>query len=185
MFVCLSVRYAFGPCNTYGHQTFHDACLGPKEGRRGVKTSNPGRVEGGGLGEIHPGYGIWEFFDPTDSRRHQASHGTPLSSTEGREGVAISKGVVGGRRFSENSSGVDKLSVPCFSLELWRTGCGYLHPRWTTAMPGLDFQKNWIWTEMTTLTGWSRSQVYKLENDLQRASENRQICQWVGVAAGQ
>jgi hypothetical protein len=37
---------------------------------------------------------------------------------------------------------------------------------------------------MTTLPGWSRSEVYKLENDLQRAAENRQICRGVGVAAG-
>ena len=32
----LSVRYAFSPCNSYDHQTFHDASLGPREGRRGV-----------------------------------------------------------------------------------------------------------------------------------------------------
>ncbi len=38
---------------------------------------------------------------------------------------------------------------------------------------------------MTTLTEWSRSEVYKLENDLQRAAENRQICRGVGVAVGQ
>ncbi len=28
-----------------------------------------------------------DFFDPTDSWRHQTFHGIPLSSTEGREGV--------------------------------------------------------------------------------------------------
>jgi hypothetical protein len=44
--VCLSVRYAFSPCNSYDHQTFHDACLGPKEGRRGVKISNQGEGAG-------------------------------------------------------------------------------------------------------------------------------------------
>jgi hypothetical protein len=38
---------------------------------------------------------------------------------------------------------------------------------------------------MTTLPGWSRSEVYQLENDLRRAAENRQICQGVRVAAGQ
>jgi len=54
MFVCLSVRYAyaFGPCNSYGHQTFHDACLGPKKDRRGVKISNRG--SGGGWVRFHP-----------------------------------------------------------------------------------------------------------------------------------
>jgi hypothetical protein len=36
---------------------------------------------------------------------------------------------------------------------------------------------------MTTLPGWSRSDVYKLENDLQRTAENRQICRGVGFAA--
>jgi hypothetical protein len=36
---------------------------------------------------------------------------------------------------------------------------------------------------MTTLPGWSRSEVYKLENDMQRVPENRHICRWVGVAA--
>jgi hypothetical protein len=38
---------------------------------------------------------------------------------------------------------------------------------------------------MTTLSGWSRSGVYKLENDLRRAAEKRQIWRGVGVAAGQ
>ncbi len=52
MFVCLSVLYAFSPCNSYDHQTFQDACLGPKEGRNGVKISNRGG--GGRLGEISP-----------------------------------------------------------------------------------------------------------------------------------
>ncbi len=60
----------------------------------------PPRRRGEGLGEIRPGCGIWEFIDPTDSRRHEAFHGTPLSFAEGREGVAISKEVGGGRRFS-------------------------------------------------------------------------------------
>ncbi len=57
----------------------------------------------------------------------------------------------GGRRLSENSSSVDKLSVPRLSLELRSIGCGCdaskrsecgcLHPRWTTAMPGLGSHK--------------------------------------------
>ncbi len=51
--VCLFVRYAFSPCNSYDHQTFHDACLGPKEGRRGVKISNRGGREG--WVRFHPG----------------------------------------------------------------------------------------------------------------------------------
>jgi hypothetical protein len=38
---------------------------------------------------------------------------------------------------------------------------------------------------MTTRPGWSRREVYKLENDLQWVSENRQICGWFGVAARQ
>jgi hypothetical protein len=38
----LSVRYAFSPCDSYSRQTFHDGPLGPKEGRRGVKTSKGG-----------------------------------------------------------------------------------------------------------------------------------------------
>jgi hypothetical protein len=36
LFVCLFVLYAFSPCDSYDHQTFHSASLGPKEGRRGV-----------------------------------------------------------------------------------------------------------------------------------------------------
>ena len=54
-------------------------------------------------------------------------------------------------------------------------------------MPVLGSQKelNLEWSEVTTLPGWSRTGVYKLENGLQRASENRQICRGVGVAAGQ
>ena len=34
--VCLFVRYAFSPCNSYDHQTIHDATLSPMEGRRGL-----------------------------------------------------------------------------------------------------------------------------------------------------
>jgi hypothetical protein len=50
--------------------------------------------------------------------------------------------------------------------------------------PGWVLKKSWIWGEMTTLPVWSRSEVYKLENDLQRAAQNRQICRGMGVAAG-
>ena len=38
---CLSVRNAFGPCNSWHHQTFHGTYLGPGEGRQGV-----GRTKG-------------------------------------------------------------------------------------------------------------------------------------------
>ena len=41
--VCLSVRYAFGPCNSYRHQTFHDTSLGPEEGRHGVGITKKGQ----------------------------------------------------------------------------------------------------------------------------------------------
>ena len=57
----------------------------------------------------------------------------------------------GGRRLSENSSSIDKLSVPRFSLELWgpvyccdalkRSEYGCLDPKLGAAMPGLDSQK--------------------------------------------
>jgi len=49
--VCLPVLYAFNPCDSYDHQSFHDACLGPKEGRRGVKICNRGE----GWVRFHPG----------------------------------------------------------------------------------------------------------------------------------
>jgi hypothetical protein len=54
--VCLSVLYAFSPCNSYDHQTFHDASLGPKEGRRGVGMVIG--VCGGGWVRFHPSHGI-------------------------------------------------------------------------------------------------------------------------------
>jgi hypothetical protein len=53
LFVYLSVRYAFSPCNSYRHQTFHDTSLGPEEGRYGVGITKKGQ-EGGYLGEISP-----------------------------------------------------------------------------------------------------------------------------------
>jgi hypothetical protein len=46
--VCLFVRYAFSPCNSYRHQTFHDTSLGPREGQRRVDMV----IGGGGVGEI-------------------------------------------------------------------------------------------------------------------------------------
>jgi hypothetical protein len=45
MSVCLSVRYAFSPCNSYRHQTFHDISLGPEEGRHGVGITKKGQEE--------------------------------------------------------------------------------------------------------------------------------------------
>ncbi len=65
MFVCSFVLYAFGPCNSYHHQTFHDARLGPKEGRRGVKISNRGGE--GGWVRFHPDDDIIRLFGPCDS----------------------------------------------------------------------------------------------------------------------
>jgi hypothetical protein len=43
MSVCLSVRYAFSPCNSYRHQTFHNTSLGPEEGRHGVGITKKGQ----------------------------------------------------------------------------------------------------------------------------------------------
>jgi hypothetical protein len=63
---------------------------------------------------------------------------------------------------SENSSSIDKLSVASFALELWSSGrgcdaskwsgCECLHPKWTTAMPGLGSQKklNLGWNDYST-----------------------------------
>jgi hypothetical protein len=48
---CLSVLYALSPCDSYDHQTFHDASLSPKEGRNGVNSRTG---VGRGLGEISP-----------------------------------------------------------------------------------------------------------------------------------
>ena len=56
MSVCLSVRYAFSPCDSYSHQTFHDGLLGPGEGGHRVRISKRGW--GGGLGEVHPSHAI-------------------------------------------------------------------------------------------------------------------------------
>jgi hypothetical protein len=58
--VCLSVRYAFSPCNGYRHQTFHDISLGPEEGRHGVGITKKGQ-KGGYLGEISPSLGVLLF----------------------------------------------------------------------------------------------------------------------------
>ena len=51
---CLFVRYAFSSCKSYDHQTFHDASLGPKEGRRGVGIVIGG-WRGGAWVKFHPG----------------------------------------------------------------------------------------------------------------------------------
>ncbi len=42
LFVCVFVRYAFSPCNSYRHQTFHDISLGPEEGRHRVEITKKG-----------------------------------------------------------------------------------------------------------------------------------------------
>ncbi len=65
MFVCLSVLYAFSPCSSYDHQTFNDASLGPKEGRRGVGIVI-GRW-GGGWVRFHPDDDILRLLGPCDS----------------------------------------------------------------------------------------------------------------------
>jgi hypothetical protein len=59
LFVCSSVRYAFSPCNSYRHQTFHDASLGPREGREGVGATMGGGGDRVGLGEISPRSSIY------------------------------------------------------------------------------------------------------------------------------
>ncbi len=59
MYVCLSVLYAFSPCNSYRHQTFHDISLGPEEGRHGLESLRRGRR--GYLGEISPSLGVLLF----------------------------------------------------------------------------------------------------------------------------
>jgi hypothetical protein len=41
--VCLFVRYASSPCNSYRHQTFHDTSLGPEEGWHGVGITKKGQ----------------------------------------------------------------------------------------------------------------------------------------------
>ncbi len=52
---CLSVRYAFSPCNSYRDQTFHDTSLGPEEGRHGVGITKKGQERG-----------TWVKFHPDD-----------------------------------------------------------------------------------------------------------------------
>ncbi len=56
--VCLSVRYAFSPCNSYRHQTFHDISLGPEEGRHGVGITKKGQ-KGGTWVKFHP---VWVYY---------------------------------------------------------------------------------------------------------------------------
>jgi hypothetical protein len=55
LFVCLSVRYAFSPCNSYRHQTFHDISLGPEEGRHVVGITKKGQ-EGCTWVKFHSGW---------------------------------------------------------------------------------------------------------------------------------
>ncbi len=59
--VCLSVRYAFSPCNNYRHQTFHDIFLGPEAGRHGVGITKKGQ-EGGTWVKFHPGW-VYCYLD--------------------------------------------------------------------------------------------------------------------------
>ncbi len=53
MFVCLFVRYASSPCNSYRHQTFHNDSLGPKEGEEAVGITEESR-KGGSWVKFHP-----------------------------------------------------------------------------------------------------------------------------------
>lgn len=39
---CLFVRYAFGSCNSYDHQIFHDGYLGLEEGWNGHREMKSG-----------------------------------------------------------------------------------------------------------------------------------------------
>ncbi len=52
--VCLFVRYAFSPCNSYRHQTFHDIFLGPEKGRHRVGIIKKGQ-------EGVPGWNFTQF----------------------------------------------------------------------------------------------------------------------------
>ncbi len=42
MSVCLFVLYAFGPCNSWLHETFHGTPLGPEEDQDGVDATQGG-----------------------------------------------------------------------------------------------------------------------------------------------
>jgi hypothetical protein len=55
--VCLVVRYAFSPCNSYRLQIFHDTSLGPEDGRHGVEITKKGQ-EGGTWMKFHP---VWVY----------------------------------------------------------------------------------------------------------------------------
>jgi hypothetical protein len=57
MSVCLSVRYAFSPFNSYRHQTFRDISLGPEEGRHGVGITKKGQERGTWV-KFHP---VWVY----------------------------------------------------------------------------------------------------------------------------
>ena len=103
--VCLSVRYAFSPCNSYRHQTFHGTPLGPEEGREEVGAV---QGEGGRLGwnftqlmRTENSIYIYEeqclsvryAFSPCNSYDHQTFHDASLGPREGRWGVGL---VIGG-----------------------------------------------------------------------------------------
>ena len=47
--VCLFVFYAFGPCNSYGHQTFHGTSLGSGKGHEEVGAPVGGGGAWGGV----------------------------------------------------------------------------------------------------------------------------------------
>ncbi len=53
LFVCPFIRYAFSPCNSYRHQTFHDTSLGPEEGPHGIGITKKGH-KGGTRVKFHP-----------------------------------------------------------------------------------------------------------------------------------
>jgi hypothetical protein len=57
MFVCLSVLYVLGPCNSWRHQTFHGTAIGPGEGRETLSTINGG----GGWVKFHPDHDKMPF----------------------------------------------------------------------------------------------------------------------------
>ena len=60
--VCLFVRYAFSPYNSYRHQTFHDTPQVQRKIERGLtRPLGGGGVVEGGLGEISPSLGVLLF----------------------------------------------------------------------------------------------------------------------------
>jgi hypothetical protein len=43
--VCLFVRYAFGPCDSYRHQTFYETSLGPEKSLAKLGTPEGGKTD--------------------------------------------------------------------------------------------------------------------------------------------